>query len=213
MPSSNYLSIPAVLHFATAFKPARVLDAGVGMGAYGLLLRQHLDIALERVERSEWKLQLDGIEIFEGYRNPVWGYVYDRVTMGDIRTIKLGHGYDLALCADVLEHMPREEARRVVDRLLEAATVVIITTPNVFLEQGAWGGNESERHHCLLSASDFPHLVASNKTGLTTCFVCCRDPKLALQLRRVARGCPTCNYPRALALIRKLKDAVWTSRP
>src|SRR4051794_1109603 len=112
MPVSNPEHIPAVLHFVQACQPRSILDVGIGTGSYGLLLRQGLDIGYGRMQPAEWQVQIDGVEIFEGYRNPVWGYAYSRVVMGDVRQLLPGLGaYDLILCNDVLEHFPREESR------------------------------------------------------------------------------------------------------
>ena len=90
MPFSDFYHIPVVLHFALAAQPKSILDVGVGMGAYGLLLRQHLDICNQRLSREQWQLRIDGVEVFEGYRNPVWDYAYTSVIMGDAREVLAG---------------------------------------------------------------------------------------------------------------------------
>src|SRR5438034_422277 len=43
MPLSNPLHIPCILHFAFAVQPKRIFDVGVGIGAYGFVLRQYSD--------------------------------------------------------------------------------------------------------------------------------------------------------------------------
>jgi hypothetical protein len=68
-----------VLHFAQACQPRSVLDVGIGTGSYGLLLRQSLDIGHGRILPEEWRVQIDGVEIFEGHHNPVWDHAYSRV--------------------------------------------------------------------------------------------------------------------------------------
>jgi hypothetical protein len=191
MPLSNPLHLPATLHFAEAVQPHRILDAGIGMGCYGFLLRQHLEVAKGRITKKEWKLHLDGVEIFETYRNPVWDYAYDEVLIGDIRTLeaKLGN-YDLIICNDVLEHFDKTEAISLVQRLLRHSPVLIATTPNRFVPQTSWGGNEAERHRCILFERDFPNLVVTKKTGITTCYVCCTDTAMAKRLQVSAVACP-----------------------
>ena len=72
MPLSDVWHIPAVMHFVRAAAPTRVLDVGIGMGNFGLLVRQYGDIGNERLSREQWKLRIDGIELFEPYRNPAW---------------------------------------------------------------------------------------------------------------------------------------------
>jgi hypothetical protein len=191
MPLSNPQHIPAVLHFVHACQPRSILDIGIGTGSYGLLLRQGLDIGYERIAPATWQVQIDGVEIFEPYRNPVWGYAYSRVHRGDIRQLLPGLGrYDLILANDVLEHFPRAEARRLAAAFLEKGRVLIATTPNGRYPQGAWGGNDAETHHSELDRSDFPGLVAEVVTGVTTCYVCTADPKLIYPLLLAADRCP-----------------------
>jgi 2-polyprenyl-3-methyl-5-hydroxy-6-metoxy-1,4-benzoquinol methylase len=194
MPLSNYLHLPTVLHFVANLQPRSILDVGTGMGAYGFLIRQYFDVGYERLHRSDWQLKIDGVEIFEGYRNPVWDYAYDNIFLGDIRDVagKLGR-YDLVICNDVLEHFEIDEARSLIAKMLEVAPVLIATTPNVHSPQGAWLGNHAEEHHSLLAASDFQHLVATKVTGDTSCFVCCKEPSYRAIIERASAQCPSVN--------------------
>ncbi len=203
MPMSNTLHLPTVIHYATELKPSRILDIGVGMGTYGFLLRQYLDIANGRIRKHEWRLVINGIEIFEGYRNPVWDYAYDEVKIGDIRDFlpELPQ-YDLVLCNDVLEHFQYSEARDLVQRLIEKCGTVIATTPNVEFLQGAWGGNEAEAHRCVLRKSDFPHLVTWSRTGVTNCYVSTTHPQHFSVIKKAESSCPVCA-PLGVPLVRR----------
>jgi hypothetical protein len=192
MPTSNHFHLPAVLEFAKAVAPRRILDAGVGMGTYGYTLRLACDVIPGRLERSAWQTRIEGIEIFPAYRNPIWDYYYDQVHIGDIRSVLPGLGrFDLITCIDVLEHFPREEARAIIRQCLDQATVLIATTPNIDWPQGAVHGNEAETHHCQLDAADFAFLQTSVVTGDTTCFVCTRDEEVGRRLRRARLKLPT----------------------
>ncbi len=206
MPLSNPEHIPAVLHFAQACQPRSILDIGIGTGSYGLLMRQSLDIGNGRLQPSEWQVKIDGVEIFEGYRNPVWSFAYSQVLMGDIRQLlpKLGF-YDLILCNDVLEHFPREEARNLVQTLLSKGRVLLATTPNRDFPQGAWGGNEAETHHSLLDRSDFSGLVAEITTGVTTCYVCTKQPELIYPLLLAADRCVQVSPAQPMSLPVRLR--------
>lgn len=206
MPLSNPEHVPAVLHFAQSCQPGSILDIGIGTGSYGLLLRQSLDIGCGRIQRTEWQVNIDGVEIFEGYRNPVWSYAYSRVLMGDIRQLLPGLGtYDLVLCNDVLEHFPRDEARQLVRALLGQCRVLLATTPNLEYPQGSWGGNEAETHHSLLDRSDFPGLVAEVVTGVTTCYVCTARPEMIYPLLLAADRCVQVSPARPLNLLVRLR--------
>ena len=208
MPASNFLHIPTVIHFVWALKPRSVLDVGVGNGAYGLLLRQYLDIGEQRIKPSEWKLRIDGVDVFEGYRNPVWDFAYNNIYMGDIRHIhqQLSQ-YDIVMFNDVLEHLEKDEAVALVLAMVNRSSVVIATTPNRVYPQGAWGGNDAETHRCLLSDADFPNLVAKKVTGDTTCYVCCSNKALLEQINHASLHCPT-YIPSRLTLPRRIKRKV-----
>ena len=206
MPLSNPEHISAVLHFAQALQPRAILDVGIGTGSYGLLLRQSLDIGCGRIAPADWQVQIDGVEVFEGYRNPVWNYAYSRVLMGDVRTLLPGLGtYDLVLCNDVLEHFPRDEARALVRSLLAQGRVLVATTPNREFPQGAWGGNEAETHHALLGAVDFTGLVAQVVTGVTTCYVCTRHREMIYPLLLAADRCPRIATARSMHPLVRLR--------
>lgn len=209
MPMSDTHHIPAVLHYAFALQPQTVLDVGVGMGAYGFLLRQYLDVGQERIHRPDWRVRIDGVEVFEGYRNPVWDYAYDRVVLDDVRAVLPSLGrYDLVLLNDVLEHFERETARALLRDVLSRSAAVVATTPNREYPQGAWAGNEAETHRSLLDATDFPHLVAEHRIGITSCYVCSADPHTAERLRAAAVTCPVVA-PRLLPRVTARLERGW----
>jgi hypothetical protein len=160
------------------------------MGAYGLLLRQYLDVSGERLTPAEWRVVIDGIDIFQGYRNPVWSYAYNRITIGDIREILEIDRYDLILCNDVLEHLSREEAPALVARLLSHCKVLLATSPSGEYPQGACCGNEAERHQITVTPDVFSGLVHTVHVGVTNCYVCTLDESTARRLRELARTCP-----------------------
>lgn len=209
MPMSDTHHIPAVLHYAFALQPQTVLDVGVGMGAYGFLLRQYLDVGQERIRRADWRVRIDGVEVFEGYRNPVWDYAYDRVVLGDVRAVLPSLGrYDLVLLNDVLEHFERGDARALLREVLSRSAAVVATTPNREYPQGAWGGNEAETHRSLLDATDFPHLIAEHEVGVTSCYVCSADPRAAERLRAASATCPV-PTPRLLPRVTARLERGW----
>ena len=191
MPWSNYWHIPTVMHFANALKPMRVLDVGVGLGTYGFLMRQLTDIYYERVNKKDWQGVINGVEIFEGYRNPTWEYAYDKVFLGDIRNLIGDVGnYDLIICNDVLEHFELSKAKLLITGFLDHSDVVIATTPNRKMPQGNWGGNEAETHKCLLTASDFTELVAAKNCGVTNFYICSRSSSCIATIKKAATHAP-----------------------
>lgn len=124
MPTSEHWQIPRIVDVIARAKPKRVLDVGAGYGKYGLLAREYSDA--ERV---------DAIDIAE----PRFS-VYDHVYVGDL--LKLDETlpadaphYDLALWIDVIEHLEKDAAYATLDRLVECASRVLITTPWGFRRQ------------------------------------------------------------------------------
>ncbi len=170
MPQSDHWAVPFVVEAAVAIDPASVLDIGVGMGQYGLHLRQVLDIARDRLTKSEWQVRVDGVEIFEAYRNPVWDYCYDRVTLADARfsLANLTERYDLMLICDVIEHFDRADALAVLDAARRQAKWVIVTTPAGDYPQGAVFGNDAEVHRSAWTPADFKiHDAFTHQIGTT----------------------------------------------
>lgn len=156
MPVSDPYQLPFMLEAVARIQPKRVLDVGIGMGVVGMLLRQYLDVCGGRLQRDEWQLRLDGVEIFMPYRNPIWAYAYDTVHAGDAAEIlpTLGE-YDLILLCDVIEHFEKEAGRALLDRCLSKASWVVVTSPKGEYRQGAAFGNIHETHRSVWGKSDF----------------------------------------------------------
>jgi hypothetical protein len=137
------------------------LDVGVGFGKWGILCREVLDVYQNRVSPQEWSVRIDGIEIHEAYRNPLWELAYDEVRIADAFKLIDSLGvYDLVICCDVIEHFDKQVGHRFLVKLLQHAGVAIITSPRGFAPQGPIYNNEYETHRSGWSASDlagFPH--------------------------------------------------------
>jgi len=131
------------------------LDIGVGIGKWGVLLREYTDIFLHwRFYKKEWRTIVDGIEIHEAYKNPVWG-VYNRVFIGDAREIlvkKVKH-YDLIVMIDVLEHFTREDGERLLKIMSEKCKYAIVSYHNC--DQKDVRDNKHEDHLSKWSDEDF----------------------------------------------------------
>ena len=100
--------------------------------------------------------------MFEGYRNPLWDLAYNQIYIGDAMKVldRLG-SYDLILCCDIIEHFEKETGFLFLEKVLDHAPYVIITSPAGHWPQGAIMGNEHERHRSQWSRKDFsmvPHL-------------------------------------------------------
>lgn len=114
-----------------------VVDIGAGVGTYKSLL-------------TDTKAHWVGIEIFAPY---ITEYnlrdIYNTVICADARYLDfnlLGE-IDLVIAGDVIEHMPRNDAIGLLDRLKQASKNIIISVPIVESHQGTVNGNEFETHH------------------------------------------------------------------
>lgn len=157
MPTSWYQVSSAVMERVMDERPASVLDVGVGFGKYGVLLREALDIPYERYDKKLWTARIDGIEAFEGYRNPLHDYVYDKIYYNTIDECIDGLGdYDVILMIDILEHIPKERGEELVKILLEHTNkALIVSTPVNPAPQEDYMGNSYEAHVSRWTPIDF----------------------------------------------------------
>ena len=157
MPLSFVQAIPVIIEQVAHLKPSSILDVGIGFGKYGVLFREALELPYERYARSQWKVKIDGVEAFEGYRNPIHEFAYNRVFYGRIEDILPSLGqYDVILLIDVLEHFEKEEGRKLLqDLLLHARKSLLVSTPRFPAPQGAYLGNAFEAHKSRWHILDF----------------------------------------------------------
>ena len=88
-------------------QPKNILDIGVGFGKYGFLSREYLELFDGREKLWDWKIIIDGIEIFKDYITPLHKLVYNQIDIGNVIDIlpALDKKYDLILLIDVIEHL------------------------------------------------------------------------------------------------------------
>lgn len=153
MPSSAPDHIPAVLKHVMALKPKSVLDVGIGYGKWGFLLREYLESWNDRVHPDSWEVTITGIEVWESYTELPWiREVYTNMFLQDVRSWCVDHHeslrFDVAIAGDVLEHMPKEDALKVLDHLLDICKTVIVNVPigEAWLNNQIIDGNPYEKH-------------------------------------------------------------------
>jgi len=162
MPIGSSMVIPYIVEQLYP-PPGAVLDVGIGYGMNGALVRQY---SFGGQEMNRYKQQfLLGIEPFEKYRTPLWD-VYN-----DVDSIDLGlwltpanlelRLWNLILMTDVIEHFEKEEGVQRLEQLiarLAPGGKLLVSTPAIWIEQGAAYGNEYERHRSLWDCDDFRKL-------------------------------------------------------
>lgn len=121
--------------------PDRVLDIGAGVGTYAILAKH---------PNQHWT----AIEVFAPYVEMFnLNGKYDQVVVGDARFIdynklrQVGQFYDLIIAADMLEHMPKQDAKDLLELLFTQGKYVLICFPVVHNDQHAGTeGNDFEAH-------------------------------------------------------------------
>ena len=164
MPLSIWLGLEDCLRLLTARRLRAVLDAGIGFGTFGQVLRQYLDVWEGRVAREDWQVRIDGIELIAERVLPHQYYIYDRVEVGDIRELvpqlARGYRYDAILFGDVLEHLPKHDATTLLKTAVALARQLVLV--RIPLGEG-WrerGRTRADDHLSRWHVEDFANFVA-----------------------------------------------------
>lgn len=116
-------------------QPVQVVDVGAGAGLLLDYLRPWTPV-------GRWT----AIEVWEPYLKQFHlRQRYDTVILGDVREVNLPEA-DLYLLGDVLEHLPREHALDVWNRIRERTRYLAASLPIVHYPQGPEFGNPHEEH-------------------------------------------------------------------
>ena len=162
MPTSSFDHVSSVMHIVEKAQPRSILDVGVGFGKWGIMCREILEAKHGRLQPTDWQARIDGIEVYQGYENPLWHLAYARVFLGDVTQLidELDH-YDLIIAGDVIEHFDKDVGVKLLWKLVRHGRLVVVTSPRGYMEQGALLGNEHEAHRSGWEAKDlaeFPHV-------------------------------------------------------
>jgi hypothetical protein len=201
MPTSGHVGKVAagfvVKKLAESTSFTHVVDVGPGSGTYRAVL-----------ERVLPGLAWTAIEIWEPYvRSYRLERRYDEVRVADVREVdflQFGPG-GLIILGDVVEHMPKDAAVRVVESALDRFSMALVSLPVGQWPQGEVGGNPFEAHVASWSLDDakrlFPsfaglHYAPIGANGIAMVFVA-REPALRAKLEealtslaRVEAACP-----------------------
>jgi SAM-dependent methyltransferase len=164
MPFSHSAQISAIVGFAEAMQPSSVLDVGVGMGQYGVLLRNNLEHAnlfevtgasARQRPREQWRVRIDGIEGYGGYLTPVHAWAYQQVQVGDALDLLArldDASYDLVIAIDILEHFFPDDGLRLLAQCKRVARhTALVSTPKAFVAQHV-EANPLEDHRSVWTA-------------------------------------------------------------
>jgi len=168
MPTSTWVHITDMVEVMMSAYPESVLDVGVGNGKWGFLTREYRDVFHNRVDPSEWKTEIIGIEPCARYigdaQRAVYSGIYPMTFLGYVK-LHPDERFDMIIMGDVLEHMTKEEGREALIAAKRMAIKVLVVCLPVGegWEQGAWGGNEYETHKAKWCMEDLKEIGTLHK--------------------------------------------------
>jgi predicted TPR repeat methyltransferase len=112
-----------------------ILDIGAGSGTYYKLLSSIKPFKWYAIEA--WKNYIDEFNL-----NSMYEVIYNE----DVRNFQWGDHYDLVIAGDILEHMTKQEAEMLVDKILNYSKNLIISIPITHMPQEAINNNPYEYH-------------------------------------------------------------------
>lgn len=116
--------------------PSTVLDVGAGQGVYLNLIRESLGQSVIVNAVEVWQPYIDQFNLVNRY---------DKLFNMDVRDMD-NFGYDLVILGDILEHMSKEDAIALWDRIASQAKYAIISIPIIHYHQDAINNNPYEVH-------------------------------------------------------------------
>jgi len=131
MPTSAHTSVPLMLEEILRCNPKSVLDIGIGFGKYGFLCREYLEVYSNRFFPEQWKVRIDGIEIFSKYVEKFkWvKMLYNNIYIGDAYSlINNLPSYDLIIAGDVVEHFPKERGIELIKKCVKKSNKCFLTS-------------------------------------------------------------------------------------
>jgi SAM-dependent methyltransferase len=137
MPASNPETKPWIAEQIAKIKPNTVLDVGAGKGLYLNLLYDVL---------GKGNVHVTAVEVWEDYiKFFMLKLRYGTLIQADVR--HMDHfEYDLVILGDVLEHMSKEDAVALWDKVSKQAKYAVIAIPIIHHPQEAINDNPYEVH-------------------------------------------------------------------
>ena len=175
MPTSHPRQINELIELVRRLDPGRILDVGCGLGKFGFLAREYLEVWGGEKPYGQWQRTIDAIEGFPDYITPVHGFVYDKVMVGDALEILAGldRTYDVVLLIDVLEHFERADGVALLHRCAGLARHTVVSTPKDIGVQEEVFENPLEAHRSQWRYRDFDGLPNRGFLASRKSIICC----------------------------------------
>ena len=155
----------------SSLQPKSVLDIGVGWGTFGVLVREKTDAMAGRFFKKDWEVYLAGVEVYEPYTKlPHVKAIYSQVFNADIVDFVrryeqilgeelLPETWDLIHAGDVIEHLEKEDGKKVLEWCVTHCKNFILQIPlgEVWAEHtpdpAMW--HDQERHRAAWFLHEF----------------------------------------------------------
>jgi len=175
MPTSHWRQLNEIIDVIITTNPKSLLDIGVGFGKYGVLAREYLELWDGRGRYEDWQRQIDGIEIFNFYKNPLYTYIYNTIYYGNALDVlpNISIKYDLILAIDIVEHFNKIDGLKFIDLCLVRGHNLLISTPLNVNEQGGVFNNPHEEHKSSWTIDDFTyeHKIFIKNSSSLLCYL------------------------------------------
>ena len=218
MPTSPFSHITSMIRFLTKMLPSSILDIGVGNGKLGFIARDLLDVMLgERFRKEDWKVRIDGIEVFPRYIQDHQRAVYDNIYLGDAFDVidTLGR-YDMVILGDVLEHFEKKRALKFLDKCVEHSNknlAIFIPLGKNWIQSVIYG-NPYEKHLSFWDRDDFTPFVCDQElftfpnVGLYGAFLIRKEDYIDFKIAELYSA----DKPQGLPLEKKIREKYLINR-
>ena len=164
MASSFSSQIPIIIYLIKKLNPQKILDIGKGFGKYGFLIHEYFGIETnKKIDKSltlkeQSKVIIDAVEVDDDLMLPHLNQIYNKIYIVDIFDIYRNlESYDLILMIDVIEHLEKEKAKKMLIYFLSIGHTIIIATPKNFFAQHLYESSY-ENHISHWSVKDFKEI-------------------------------------------------------
>ena len=161
MPTSPYAHLYTIVECLSSVRPSSILDVGVGNGKMGFVARDLLDVMFGdhgNYKKTDWKIKIDGIEIFPEYIQDHQRAIYNHIYIGNaFDVIDTLETYDMIILGDVLEHFEKSRAHQFLDKCIAHCDkhVMVCIPLGANWTQPAIYGNPYEKHLSFWNFEEF----------------------------------------------------------
>lgn len=165
MASSFASQIPQIIFLISQIKSKTILDIGKGFGKYGFLIHEYIGIEKAnginpaKTMKAQSKINIDAVEIDKQLFLPHLDHIYNKVYEGSILEMYTRlPNYDLILIIDVIEHLEKNAAVKMLEYFISKKNKIIIATPEKFFQQHLYD-SPFEEHISHWNLKDFSNIA------------------------------------------------------